>query len=193
MRNHERTRSDFVSGDKIAARPSGILTANKVAVNGRNTIGGALHMKLVESTKLIGICGAALLALTACTGTGSSDANNSDSAKSSSSSSGESSTNESSGDNSTGNGDCWVELFDSDNFDESDDHFKLKKDGEYQDLSDLPGADQDWTDEADSVKVGGDASVTVWSEKDFKGEEHQLKPGSEHPDLDEVSSLKMSC
>lgn len=88
---------------------------------------------------------------------------------------------------------CWLELFDGDNFDQGDDHFKLTEPGEYADLASLPGADQDWTDEADSLKVSPGAQVTIWTEPSFAGSQQDLEPGSEHPDVDDVYSLKMSC
>lgn len=91
-------------------------------------------------------------------------------------------------------GDCYVELFDADNFDASDDHVKLTEPGRYSTLKNLPGADQDWTDEADSIKVGPGATVTIWAEPDFKGSSQRLEPGSEHPHVDdEPSSLELTC
>lgn len=92
-----------------------------------------------------------------------------------------------------GNG-CSVHLFDDDNFDETDDNFILSEAGKYENLSNLPGASKDWTDEADSIRVGADATVTVWSDPLFQGQSTTFEPGSEHPDLDsEPSSLEMSC
>lgn len=89
---------------------------------------------------------------------------------------------------------CYIHLFDGDDFDEDDDNFRLTEPGTYANLDDLPGADQDWTDEADSARVGESATVTIYSEIDFGGESTTLDPGSEHPDLDpEPSSLEMTC
>lgn len=89
--------------------------------------------------------------------------------------------------------DCWVELFDGDNFDENDDHFTLTVPGDYPDLSDLPGAEKDWTDEADSIKVGPAATVTVWSQSGLAGDQQSLDSGSEHADTDDIYSLTLSC
>jgi hypothetical protein len=87
---------------------------------------------------------------------------------------------------------CYVQLFDGSKFE--DNNFKLRKPGRYTDLKKLPGADKDWTDEADSLKVGSGATVTVWSKTGFTGNSQKLKAGSEHPDLDvEPSSLALSC
>ncbi|MPV48821.1 MULTISPECIES: hypothetical protein [unclassified Pseudactinotalea] len=89
---------------------------------------------------------------------------------------------------------CYVHLFDANDFDETDDNFKLTEPGRYKDLADLPGADQDWTDEADSAKVGTSATVTIWSEPNFEGKESTLDPSSEHAALDpEPSSLELTC
>lgn len=89
---------------------------------------------------------------------------------------------------------CSVHLFDDDNFDESDDHFVLRETGRYETLANLPGAARDWTDEADSIRLGADATVTIWADTDFHGQSVTLEPGSEHPDLDsEPSSLEMTC
>lgn len=98
-----------------------------------------------------------------------------------------------SGEQKTGGG-CWIELFDSDNFDTDDDHFELTKSGRYADLKKLPGADKDRTDEADSVRVGSSANVTVWEDENFKGQSTKLNPGSEHPSIDpEPSSIELCC
>lgn len=89
---------------------------------------------------------------------------------------------------------CYVHLFDSDNFKESDDHYRLTQPGRYADLDNLPGATKNWTDEADSIKVGPAATVTIWSATGFGGSSMQLDPGSQHPDLDsEPYSLEMTC
>lgn len=89
---------------------------------------------------------------------------------------------------------CWVHLYDGDDFDELDDNFRLVVPGSYADLADLPGADKDWTDEADSLRVGSEATVMIWSSTGFEGDSLTLAPGSEHPDLAfEPSSLEMTC
>src|SRR5699024_1241971 len=89
---------------------------------------------------------------------------------------------------------CHVHLFDGDNFDEDDEHFKHTERGTYESLADLPGADRDWTDEADSIKVGKSATLTIYSEENFDGTSQDLEPGSEHADVDdEPRSLEMSC
>lgn len=89
---------------------------------------------------------------------------------------------------------CYLRLVDGDDFDENDSDFKLTEPDRYENLDDLPGADESWTDEADSARAGRSAAVTVYSEKNFEGSSCGLKPGTDHPDLDpERSSLEMSC
>lgn len=90
--------------------------------------------------------------------------------------------------------DCFIHFFDGEDFDETDDNFKLTEPGEYENLGDLPGADKDWTDEADSFKIGDSASVTIFTEENFEGESQDLDPGTEVADADdEPVSLKMTC
>jgi hypothetical protein len=89
---------------------------------------------------------------------------------------------------------CYLHLFDAEGLKKSDGDFKLTKPGRYDNLKNLPGASEDWTDEADSLEVGSAAKVTIWPETNFNGESHKLKPGSKHPSVDsEPSSLTMSC
>lgn len=86
---------------------------------------------------------------------------------------------------------CYIHLYDGDNF--KDDNLKVEGPAEYADLDDLPGADgKNWTDEADSFKIGKDATVTVWYEKDFEGGSKEYTAG-EYPSADEPYSLKITC
>lgn len=134
------------------------------------------------SLLLLLICALALMAA-GCGGDGTTSSRDDDTRSSTSSSS----------DSSEG-ADCWVELFDADDFDASDDHFKLTKPGRYETLKDLPGASQDWTDEADSMKVGSDATVKIWEKTHFEGSSQTLDPGSSDPDLEHgPSSLELTC
>jgi hypothetical protein len=92
------------------------------------------------------------------------------------------------------NNGCFVHLYDDDNFSTADDNFVLTQPGSYTNLDNLPGANQSWTDEADSFKVGSAATVTVYDEENFEGNSKTYQPGSEEPSADiEPSSLKMSC
>lgn len=92
-----------------------------------------------------------------------------------------------------GEGDCFVHLFDSDDFDTSDDNFKLTEQGRYATLDDLPGAEQDWSDEADGIEVGQGATVTIWEEENFEGAPQELDAGSQNSDIEEPSSMELIC
>lgn len=86
---------------------------------------------------------------------------------------------------------CSVQLFDGDNF--KDDHITIKEPGEYENLDDLPGSDgKNWTDEADSFKVGKNTTVTVWTETDFKGDSKVYEAG-DYKSVDEPYSMKIEC
>lgn len=88
-------------------------------------------------------------------------------------------------------GECYVHLFDGDNF--KDDDIKIEGEGEYPDLSNLPGADgKDWTDEADSFKVGANTTLTVWTHTNFAGDSTVYEAG-EYPSVDEPYSIKIKC
>lgn len=90
-------------------------------------------------------------------------------------------------------GDCFVHLFDGDNFDENDDHVIIDEPGEYSDLSDLPNAEEkDWTDEADSFIVGDSTTVTAWTETNFEGDS-TVYEGGEYASVDEPYSMKIIC
>lgn len=95
---------------------------------------------------------------------------------------------------SVGDTGCWVHLYDEDRFDERDPHFQLSEPGRYPDMAALPGAAEDWTDQADSIRVGPDATVTIWPQTDFGGRSQVLEPGSEHPDVaEEPMSIELRC
>jgi len=87
---------------------------------------------------------------------------------------------------------CFVQLFEGDRF--TDVTYTLSAVGRYPDLAGLPGTTMNWTDEADSIKVGAAATVTIWEDTGFHGASQVLQPGSEHPDLaHEPSSLELVC
>lgn len=86
---------------------------------------------------------------------------------------------------------CQVQLFDGDNF--KDDQIVINGPGEFSDLSDLPNSDEkDWTDEADSFRVGEHTTVTVWTAINFEGDSTVYEAG-DYPSVDEPYSLKITC
>lgn len=88
-------------------------------------------------------------------------------------------------------GDCYVHLFDGDNF--TDDNIVVKGPGEFSDLKNLPGAKKDWDDEADSFKSGKNTTVTFYSEPGFQGESVTYKNGDQKSSMDEPRSMKIVC
>lgn len=88
-------------------------------------------------------------------------------------------------------GSCYVQLFDGDNY--TDDTITIDGPGEFSNLSNLPGADKDWNDEADSFKSGMNTTVTFWIERGFKGDSITYDGGAQEPSIDEPSSMKITC
>src|SRR5699024_2435237 len=88
-------------------------------------------------------------------------------------------------------GDCFVQLFDGDNY--TDDHFTIRDAGDYPNLSNLPGADKDWDSEADSFKSGTNTTVTFWSERNFMGDSVTYQNGAQESVMNEPRSMKITC
>ena len=92
---------------------------------------------------------------------------------------------------------CYIEVFDDDNFDMGDAHYKIQGPKEFASLKDLGG--KNWNNDIESVIVGSNATVKAYSEKDFKGTELAFAPGQRVPNLgkldmkDDIESLKVSC
>jgi hypothetical protein len=92
---------------------------------------------------------------------------------------------------------CWIEVFDDDDFDVKDAHVKLQGPKEYASLSDVAG--KNWNNDIESVIVGSNARVKSYSDKDFKGTELAFAPGQRVPNLgkldmkDDIESMKIAC
>ena len=92
---------------------------------------------------------------------------------------------------------CYVEVFDDDDFDMKDDHYKIQGPKEFASLKDVGG--KNWSNDIESVIVGSNATVKAYSDKDFKGTELAFAPGQRVPNLgkldmkDDIESLKISC
>lgn len=91
----------------------------------------------------------------------------------------------------SGDGECYVHLFDGDNY--KDDNIVVKGPGDFPTLADLPGADKDWNDEADSFKAGKNTTVTMWTKTNFEGDSIVYRKGAHEPSIDEPSSMKIRC
>lgn len=88
-------------------------------------------------------------------------------------------------------GSCYVQLFDGDNY--TDDTIVIDGPGEFSDLANLPGANKDWNDEADSFKSGANTTVTFWTRTGFEGGSITYEGGAQEPSVDEPSSMKITC
>ena len=92
---------------------------------------------------------------------------------------------------------CWIEIFDDDEFDEDDPHVKIQGPAEYATLKDVYG--RNWNNDIESVIVGSNATVHAWMDKDFKGPEISFTPGQRVPKLSKlkmsntIESMKISC
>src|SRR5689334_6689362 len=92
---------------------------------------------------------------------------------------------------------CYIEVFDDDNYDMDDAHYKIQGPKEFASLKDLGG--KNWNNDIESVIVGSNARVKAYSEKDFKGTELAFAPGQRVPKLgkldmsNEIESMKVSC
>lgn len=92
---------------------------------------------------------------------------------------------------------CWIEVFDDDDFDMKDDHYKIQGPKEFASLKDVGG--KNWNNDIESVIVGSNAKVKAYSDKDFKGTELAFAPGQRVPNLgkldmkDDIESMKIAC
>jgi hypothetical protein len=92
---------------------------------------------------------------------------------------------------------CFIEIFEDDNFDIDDPHVVLQGPKEYATLKNLAG--KDWSNDIESVIVGSNATVRAYEDKDFKGTEIAFVPGQRVANLgkldmaNDIESLKIVC
>lgn len=92
---------------------------------------------------------------------------------------------------------CWVEIFEDDEFDQDDPHVKLIGPKEYPSLKNLMG--RDWHNDIESLVVGPNATVKAYSKTDFSGTEIAFTPNQRVPKLskldmaNEIESMKITC
>jgi hypothetical protein len=92
---------------------------------------------------------------------------------------------------------CFIEVFDDDEYDEDDPHVKIQGPAEYPTLKDVYG--RNWNNDIESVIVGSNATVHAWMERDYKGPELTFTPGQRVPKLSKVKmantieSMKITC
>ncbi len=92
---------------------------------------------------------------------------------------------------------CWIEIFEDDNYDADDPHIKIQGPKEFSTMRNLEG--RDWANDIESIIVGSNASVHAYEKKDFKGTELTFAPGQRVPNLakldmaNDIESMKVSC
>ena len=92
---------------------------------------------------------------------------------------------------------CFIEIFEDDNFDADDPHVVLQGPKEYASLKNIGG--KDWANDIESVIVGSNATVRAYEDKDFKGTELAFVPGQRVKNLgkldmaNDIESLRISC
>ncbi len=92
---------------------------------------------------------------------------------------------------------CFIEVFEDDNFDPDDPHVVLQGPKEYATLKNLAG--KNWSNDIESVIVGSNATVRAYEDKDFKGTEVAFVPGQRVANLgkldmaNDIESLKIAC
>ena len=92
---------------------------------------------------------------------------------------------------------CYIEIFDDDDFDEGDPHVKIQGPAEYATLKNVYG--RDWSRDIESVIVGSNATVHAWISKDFTGPQVTFTPGQRVPKLSKlkasnaIESMKITC
>ena len=92
---------------------------------------------------------------------------------------------------------CFIEIFEDDNFDPNDPHIVLQGPKEYASLKDIGG--KDWANDIESVIVGTNATVRAYEDRDFKGTELALVPGQRVKNLskldmaNDIESMKITC
>jgi hypothetical protein len=92
---------------------------------------------------------------------------------------------------------CWIEIFEDDDFDADDPHVKLYGPKEFATLKNAAG--KDWSNDIESVIVGSNATVRAYEDKDYKGTEIAFAPGQRVQNLgkldmaNDIESMRISC
>ena len=92
---------------------------------------------------------------------------------------------------------CFIEIFEDDDFDADDPHVVLQGPKDYASLKSIAG--KDWANDIESVIVGSNATVRAYEDKDFKGTELDLLPSQRVKNLgkldmaNDIESMKITC
>lgn len=92
---------------------------------------------------------------------------------------------------------CYAEIFEDTDFDKDDPHVLIQGPSQIANLKEYNG--RNWNNEIESIIVGPNATMKVYSEKDFKGIELILPANKRVTQLsvvnmsDEIESIKLTC
>lgn len=92
---------------------------------------------------------------------------------------------------------CYAEIFEDSDFDKDDPHVRIQGPAQITNLKDYNG--RNWNNEIESIIVGPNATMRVYSDKDFKGIEVVLPANKRVAELsvvnmaDEIESIKLTC
>ena len=93
--------------------------------------------------------------------------------------------------------DCWVKVYDTDNFDTGSSIATIKGPVDLPTLDDLEG--KNWGDQIESLIVGPGAEVQVWKSENYTGTALTFQPNQRVEKLgdlnyeDEIDSIKVVC
>ncbi|HEX5043236.1 MAG TPA: beta/gamma crystallin domain-containing protein [Candidatus Polarisedimenticolaceae bacterium] len=93
--------------------------------------------------------------------------------------------------------DCWVKVYESDNFRDTGSSATLRGPLDLATLENLEG--KDWDDAIESIEVGPNAEVQVWKSANYAGTALTFQPNQRVENLaklnfaDQIGSLKVVC
>ena len=92
---------------------------------------------------------------------------------------------------------CFIEIFEDDNFDGDDPHVVLQGPKDYASLKNIAG--KDWANDIESVIVGSNATIRAYEDTDFRGTELAFLPSQRIKDLgkldmaNDIESMNIVC
>ena len=92
---------------------------------------------------------------------------------------------------------CWVKVYDSDNFRDTGSSATLRGPMDLATLQNVEG--KDWNDAIESLEVGPNAELQVWKSPNYSGTELTFQPNQRIQNLakvnfaDEIGSMKVAC
>lgn len=80
---------------------------------------------------------------------------------------------------------CWVDIYEDEYYSQDDAYTRIIGPVELPNLENVNGID--WSDQIDSLRVGPNALVKAYEDKNYKDTEQQFGPNQNVPRLDEVN------